>query len=390
VQVYDGMKRALVLVLIVIAIISSSGIIINYQLLGAEKPTPSAYIGVTFCGNTTSEGKMLLDKVQSYTNLFVIDSIVINKNQTALDELCNYASAKGKHVIVYFGDFNLKWQLLWVNQTRDRLGDLFLGVYYYDEPGGIQLEYNWYNYTGPVPNLINSTRNYDEAASGFITSFQNYKKFQALRNASVTAFTSDFALYWWDYKAGFDVVWTQFGWNSSVNQNIALTRGAAQAQNKSWGVIVTWTYNQPPYLCGGDQIYNEMLLAYQSGAKYITIFNYPACPNGNPYGLLTDEHFSALQKIWNYAVNDVSGANSHLNTADAVLVLPRNYGWGMRNQNDIIWGFWHPDETSAQIWNATQTLLTRYGSHLDIIFDDPSLPVNNGYSNVYYWNQTLN
>lgn len=383
------MKGILAVALAILIAVSAVGVVFTYQLSDPPTHQPSAYIGVAFCGNTTAEGKLLADRVQSYTNLYVIDSIVVNKNQTELDELCDYAVSKGLHVMVYFGDFNLDWQLDWVKTTQQRLGDMFLGVYYYDEPGGIQLDYHWYNYTGPVPNHINETRNYDLAAAGFIASFTNYPNFKALKETSIPVFTSDYALYWWDYKAGFDVVLAQLGWNSSVNQQIALTRGAAEEQNKSWGVIVTWTYNQPPYLETGPAIYDQMLTAYQSGAQYILIFNYPTYPEGNPYGVMTDEHFDALQMLWNYATADESGANTQLNSAQAVLVLPRNYAWGLRDPNDLIWGFWRVDDNSAQVWNVTQTLLTLYGARLDIVYDDPAVPIGSSYLKVYYWNQTL-
>ena len=42
-----------------------------------------------------------------------------------------------------------------------------------------------------------------------------------------------------------------------------------------------------------------------------------------------------------------------------------------RNINDKIWGFWGPDDKSPLIWNNTQTLLTKYGLRLDIIYEDP-------------------
>ena len=49
------------------------------------------------------------------------------------------------------------------------------------------------------------------------------------------------------------------------NYKLAQVRGAAEAQNKSWGAIITWTYNQPPYLEPSAQIYNDMVLAYNYG-----------------------------------------------------------------------------------------------------------------------------
>ena len=56
-------------------------------------------------------------------------------------------------------------------------------------------------------------------------------------NNSTKVFTSDYGLYWFDYLSGYDVVLGQVGWNLTLNQQIALIRGAATMQNKSWGVV---------------------------------------------------------------------------------------------------------------------------------------------------------
>ena len=55
-----------------------------------------------------------------------------------------------------------------------------------------------------------------------------------------------------------------------------------------------------------------------------------------------------------------------------------------------IWGLWVPDETSAQIWSIKEKLLARYGTGLDIIYDDAQFPIQGkGYTQLYYWNQTV-
>jgi hypothetical protein len=61
----------------------------------------------------------------------------------------------------------------------------------------------------------------------------------------------------------------------------------------------------------------------------------------------------------------------------------------MRNQNDSIWGFWQPDNSSQQVWNAVQASLAKYGSNIDIIYDNTAYPTAGQYPHVYYWNQTL-
>jgi hypothetical protein len=157
-------------------------------------------------------------------------------------------------------------------------------------------------------------------------------------------------------------------------------------QNKDWGVILTWKYMQPPYLDSGENIYNQMVTSYNAGAKYITIFDYPYNSTDNPYGTMTDEHFQALEKFWNQVATKSPPNSAH---AEAALVLPKDYGWGMRNPNDSIWGFWGSDDKSPQIWNISRQLLSQYGPRLDIIYDDPAFPIEGNYTKVYYWNQTI-
>jgi hypothetical protein len=69
------------------------------------------------------------------------------------------------------------------------------------------------------------------------------------------------------------------------------------------------------------------------------------------------------------------------------LVLPENYGWGMRNPNDTIWGIWQPDDISQQIWEQLQNKIDKHGLKLDIVFEDPNYPITGKYSNTYHWNQ---
>jgi hypothetical protein len=188
--------------------------------------------------------------------------------------------------------------------------------------------------------------------------------------------------------AGYDVLLAQFGWNHTLAQDIALVRGAARLQNKTWGAIITWKYSEEPYLDNGTEIYNQMLMAYEAGAKYVVIFNYPKISD-NPYGIMTDEHFEALERFWNDVMTEPNLKTiPDFSQAEAALVLPRNYGWGMRQPDDKIWGFWGPDEKSPQIWELSRNLLEQYGIYLDIVYEDPAFPVTGKYPRIYYWNQT--
>ena len=150
--------------------------------------------------------------------------------------------------------------------------------------------------------------------------------------------------------------------------------------------MITWTYNETPYLDSGDQILNQMLTAYQAGAKYIAIFNYPYDGVGDYGTLQPNDQLAALQTFWSDIHNN---KYADLSAPVAALVLPQNFGWGMRNPNDTIWGFWTTDNRTLQVAIAASTLLTRYGARLDIVYEDPAYPVANGhYQHIYYWNQT--
>ncbi len=112
-----------------------------------------------------------------------------------------------------------------------------------------------------------------QAADLFVGGEQNILTW--VRNVSdVRLFTSDYALDWFDYQAGYDVVLAQLGWGQNATQNIARIRGAADMQGKSWGTMITWASNNVPYLMSGNQMFEEMRQSYRSGADYVVVFNY--------------------------------------------------------------------------------------------------------------------
>ena len=413
------MNKLLPITLILIVIIVTAAFFIPQTLMNTNTPNRPFYIGVNYCGNSTTEAKMLIDKVKTYTNLFVIQSLNFSQNETALTEICDYAVNQNLNIIInpLTASYNLsalrplvKWQVPLLQNATNRWGNKFLGVYYDDEPGGIHLDYDWTSFfnspdfamyshpNNPLYKIYQDTqnpnptapRNYTREATWF-TNIINWTLLpERWKKAGVTSLTSDYAFYWWDYLGGYNVIFAQLGWNHTLTQDIALVRGAAHMQNKTWGTILTWKYDQPPYIDDPENIYQQLLMSYQAGATYTVIFNYPQYPEGNPYGILTDAHFQALQRFWNQITTKPNTQNLlDYSQAEAALVLPQNYGWGMRNPNDRIWGFWGPDERSPQIWNITRALLTRYGLDIDIIYEDPQFNVAGKYQKTYSWNSTI-
>jgi hypothetical protein len=508
------MKRIIVLAIAALLLITSiTAVLVTSNLLSGNRDQ-EFYVGVTYGGDNVADAELLIDKVKDYTNLFILVSGDLQRNATALDEIGDYAIAAGLNFAAYFGIIDgSRSGAEWIDTAQQRWGSHFLGVYFYDEPGGKMLDSvgqdfskndiiigklagggigaqsnntqtDYYrngttsityrvadkskngtleitspegqvtripnapwpeNYTGlkslttlypnntmavftppeplvttityspdgaitvwesqgsifytaingserisqvePLSDILdrNPIRTYDEAAQAFEDNTAKY--LQPLENQSVAFFTSDYALYWWDYKNGYDMVLAELGWNNTVTQEIGLVRGAANLQDKSWGTIITWKYTQPPYLASGEDVYDQMRLSYECGANYVVLFNYAEDLKG-AYGTLQNEHFQALERFWNDVVQNSSVVQGGIK-AEAALVLPRNYGWGMRNPSDIIWGFWDANATSQQIWNQVQSKLDQYGSKLDIVYEDSAYPVAGGnYSKIIYWNQT--
>lgn len=241
----------------------------------------------------------------------------------------------------------------------------------------------------PYQELWNSrplqTVNYSATVA---TAYVNAKQAATslIRNQSdLKLFTSDYALYWWDYQGGYDTVFAQLGWNNTVAQEIGLVRGAANLHDKNWGTIITWKYTQAPYLTDGDEMFDQMKTSYEAGAEYVVVFNYAKDMTG-PYGTLQEQHFKALERFWSDVVQNPNVKHGEVK-AEAALVLPKDYGWGMRNPQDTIWGLWNADSISQQIWTQLQNKL-QHSSKIDIIYDDPTYPFAGKYSQVYYWNQT--
>jgi hypothetical protein len=126
------MKQVIILSSILIIIIVTASFLVSHSIINSKTETEPFYVGVTFCGNTTAEAKLLIDKVKDYTNLFVLQSWPISNNETATTEICDYAVASGLNIIVNLGvnwtyTRIWTWQFPWFESAKQRYGDRFLG-----------------------------------------------------------------------------------------------------------------------------------------------------------------------------------------------------------------------------------------------------------------------
>ena len=356
--------------LVAILLISA---IVSYGFLTGED-FEDFFVGVDVAYSNMDANKELIDRISSYSNLFVIGTTGITHNETLLDEICQYAYDKGLSFIVYT-ERRLQYQ--WVEQAKVRWGEKFLGFYFWDENAGLQLDLS-------IILPVMQADNYTHAANQFVDRlkesfvFMNYSGFD-----DRLLFTSDYALYWFDYLTGYDVVLTQFGWNYSRQLNVALCRGAATVLDKEWGAIISWTYDQPPYIGSGLELYEDLVLAYENGAKYIVVFD----TNKNyTQGILKEEHFKALRDFKQYTLENPRG--NEYNKDRVAFVLPKDYGYGFRGPDDKIWGLWEADSFSTDLSVKLGALLEQHGKKLDIIYND-GLKLDSTYNKYIFWNGTV-
>ena len=360
--------------LLIIPIFLDYGFVVD---VSAEQELLDFFLGVDVAYENLTEIRNLIDEVSSYTNLFVVGCTGITYNSTKLNETCQYIYDKGLYFIVYR---DIAPRTEWLKQAKERWGDRFLGFYVFDEVGGRQLDLH-----GDWVTVLDAD-NYTDAGSQFIDGINwalNAITRHYTDSTTFPLFTSDYALYWFDYKAGYDVLLAQFGWNYSRQLNVALCRGAATVQNKDWGVMITWTYNDPPYIESGNELHKDLILAYENGAKYIVVFD----SNKNyTHGILEEEHLEALKQFWQYA-QDNPRMNDPISDRVAY-VLPKDYAYGFRGPNDHIWGLWQADALSYEISTTLYDLMQQYGTKLDIIYDDGLEPDNtNAYTELIFWNE---
>ena len=381
------------LVIVVVLLVSAVSFPVIYNEYLETGPVDDFFFGVSFGGNTTRQAKLLIDKVKDYTNFFLISNWDISLNETALNEISQYAVDANLSIMVYF-DFipyqTYPWIQEYLTTAKQRWGDQFIGVYLHDEPGGKQLDSGHWRALDNGNELFENASTYTDAANVFVDGISSGYSWQFVKNNNLSVFTSDYALYWFDYLAGFDTVFVELGWGHNSTQHIALCRGAASVQGKDWGTIIVWNSQDPENehkgtYKTGPEMYDDMVASYVAGAKYVVVFDYPY---EQTFGILDEEHFNAMETFWGLTCS--SPENLEKVEADVAFVLPKDYGWGMRRLTDKIWmPDWGPDERSELIWNNMNKLIAKYGLKLDIIYDDAQFDFVSKYSEIYYWNDEI-
>lgn len=342
------------------------------------------YVGIECGYNNLTLCKELIDTVKDYSNLFIVGSTDIAKNVSQLNNVCDYAVQAGMHISVYFSssqnysalaDHNATLSqstlpLGWLRNATSKYGNYFLGAYINDEPGGNQLD-------GTVMKKTEiSTGDYENQSSYYV-GYQS-PRIQPYQNIGVKTFTSDYGLYWFDYKSGYNAVFVELGGNNGSRQlPISLCRGAATSQGKDWGVMVTTRFYDGLILESGPELYKDLVLGYNSGAKYGIVFDYaltvldsgkemvPYQPT--EYGILQEDHFKALKNFWTYTQQNTQKQDNE--KADIALVIPSDLGFGFRNANDFVWGA-DGNALSQQVWVNTNQYLSQYGTSVDLVYDD--------------------
>ncbi len=368
--------------------------------------SPDVFVGVDVGYGDENDVYKVADVVAGYANLIVLGALNVTKDTAALTRVCDFLYQKDFYFIIYVGFSKVDFlpprgpDAQFFNETQGRWGNKFLGIYLFDEIGGKQLDSGEkVVMPGQLSQRILDERDYTYVAEAYVAGLIGYSavSLQWYAPPYPNYSTSDYALYWYDYLSGYNTVFTQFVGNQSRQLSISLCRGAAHTlstdvghtQGQDWGVIITWKYDQAPYLEDAGQLYDDMMLAYQNQAKYIIVFN--SAENNTqptPVGTLTTEHLDAMKQFWDCTKNN---PRSEVYPADTAYVLPRDYGFGFRNPNDTIWGIWSADALAPKVWNDTNSLLATYGSKLDIVYetklDGESITLP--YSKLIFWNGTI-
>lgn len=383
--------------LVFLLLVTAIGVHLFFLKSGSS---PDAFIGVDVGYGDATAVYNITDAVTGYANLIIIGSLEVTSNTTTLTNVCDYLYQKGFYFIVYVG-FAKEGVFppqgpdpLFFQMAENRWGSKFLGAYMFDEPGGKQLDLPKNSPDRPSP----TANSYSDAAVHFILDVGSYLSLYKEVYYGVpqmNLFTSDYALYWFDYLSGYNVVFSELLGGQTDQLAISLNRGAARCQNEDWGAILTFSPSNDssshiPAFENVTQFYNEMILAWQNNAKYIIVFDSPGANHTatTPDGILTNEHLNAMKNFWTYAQDH---KRPQTDPAQTAYVLPRDYGYEFSGSSGTIWGVFPPDNLSATIWTDTNNLLANYGMKLDIVYETrtDNIPIYLPYKTLIFWNGTI-
>ena len=194
--------------------------------------SPNVYIGVDAAYSDVKSIEKLVNTVKPYTNFFIIGSNIITYNENDLNQLCQYINDADMSFAPFMhtnpDSFN---QTQWAIQAKQTWKNHFWGLFPYDEAGGVQID----QARSSVENgnitlmLVPEADNYTDAAYKFSSSLSDVLAEYRLTNASLM--TSDYALYEFDYRGGYNVVLAEFGYNlSKPIQLVSVQRSSHNAQ----------------------------------------------------------------------------------------------------------------------------------------------------------------
>jgi len=393
-------RKSLLIVLGVVLVCVLVLALVGVNLLSEEnlKEQPNILVGVDVGYGDESDVYRVADAVQGYANLIIIGSLNVTSDPAKLTRVCDYLYDKGFSFIVFVGYGPVMPKgpdPQFFNTTVKQWGSKFLGAYIFDEPGGKQLDYS----PGSLHYIdkpIKQASNYTDAAEQYVKDIYSF----AIDYAGPTyydapnleVFTSDYALYWFDYLSGYNAVLAQFVGNQSRQIAISLCRGAANVQGRSWGAIIT--FSQGSTIENPQQLYSDMVLAFENDAKYIVVFDSSSNQTSTPgIGLLTAQHLDSMKRFWTYAI---AHPRVDLDPAEVAYVLPADFGFGFRGTNDTVWGLTFPlNETDSalqsKIWNDTNNLVAQYGEKLDIVYENlvDGFHSRLVYDGLIYYNGTI-
>jgi hypothetical protein len=352
------------------------------------------YVGIDVAYDDEESVYKVADAVKGYVNLIILGSLNVTTDTAKLVRVCDYLYQNGFYFIIYVGFAAGVSQPPFLPPQgpsgtffldgMQRWGDKLLGAYVFDEAGGKYLDLTTEASRPYIKNYTDAAQDFVAHVNYFLLNYSGY-----YGSPNLTRYTSDYALYWYDYLAGYDVVFGEFVGNQSRQLAVALCRGAAKSLGKNWGTMITWKYMQAPYVEEPLQLLHDMILAYRNGAKYIIVFNSPGNNSATTeYGILTQAHLNVMNIFWHYKDFTLTPEEFPAETA---YVLPSDYGFGFRGPADRIWGVFGPDALSPLIWKETNSLIQKYGTRLDIVYETKTddVPIMLPYEKLIYWNGTV-